>query len=78
MTIKLYEIVYTKFILSIGVKISSGKVAFNRIKGCKNKDYPDSNVAIAWERLKYKYEPILAPSLVKVEKQFRELSLNKG
>jgi len=44
----------------------------------KNKDYPDGNAALAWERLKNKYEPISPSSLVKLEKQFRELSLKKG
>jgi hypothetical protein len=76
--IELNEIAYTDLILSINVKTSSGKVAFNLIKGCKSKDYPDGNAAIAWERLKNKYELISDPSLVKLEKQFRELSLKKG
>ena len=48
------------------------------VKGCKSKHYPDGNAATAWERLKNKHEPISAPSLVKLEKQFRELSLKKG
>jgi DNA-binding cell septation regulator SpoVG len=75
--IELNEIAYSKLILLIDIKTSSGKVAFNLIKGCKSKDYPDGNAALAWERLKNKYEPISAPSLVKLEKQFRELSLMK-
>jgi hypothetical protein len=54
MTIELNEIAYTKLILSIDVKTSSGKVAFNLIKGCKSKNYPDGNAAVAWERLKNK------------------------
>jgi hypothetical protein len=66
--IEMNEIAYTKLILSIDVKTTSGKVAFNLIKGCKSKDYPDGNAAIAWERLKNNYEPISAPSLVKLEK----------
>jgi hypothetical protein len=61
MTIELNEIAYTKLILSIDVMAHSGKVAFNLIKGCKSKDYPDGNAAIAWETLKNKYEPISAP-----------------
>ena len=76
--IKLNEIAYSELILSVDIKTSSGKVAFNFIKGCKSKDYPDGNAALVWERLKNKYEPISAPSLVKLEKQFRELSLKKG
>jgi hypothetical protein len=76
--IEMNEIAYTELILSIDVKTSIGKVAFNLIKGCKSKYYPDDNAAIAWERIKNKYEPISAPSLVKLEKQFREMSLKKG
>jgi hypothetical protein len=76
--IEMNEIANTELILSIDVKTSSGKVVFNLIKGCKSKDYPDGNAAIAWERFKKKYEPIYAPSLVKLENQFRELSLKKG
>jgi hypothetical protein len=78
MAIELNEIAYTELILSIDVKTSSGKFDFNLIKGFKSKDYPDSNAAIAWERLKNKYKPISAPSLVKLEIQVRELSLKKG
>ena len=49
---ELNEIAYTKLILLLDVKTSSGKVAFNIIKGCKSKNYSDGNAAIAWERLK--------------------------
>jgi hypothetical protein len=35
-------------------------------------------VPLPWETLKNKYKPVSAPSMVKLEKQFRELSLNKG
>jgi hypothetical protein len=76
--IELNEISYIELILLIDVKASSGKVVFDIIRGCRTKDYPDGNGAIAWERLKNKYEPVSAPSMVKLEKQFRELSLKKG
>ena len=56
---------YTELIISIGVRSSSGKVAFSRVKGCKSKDYADGNIDIAWDRLKKKFEPTLTPSLVK-------------
>jgi hypothetical protein len=36
MTIELNQIVYTKLILLIDIKTSSGKVAFNIIEGCKS------------------------------------------
>jgi hypothetical protein len=38
---------------------------------------PRINGAIAWERLKNKYEPVSVPSMVKIEKKFRELSFKK-
>jgi hypothetical protein len=33
---------------------------------------------MAWERLKNKFEPSSVPSLIKLEKQFRQCSLKKG
>ena len=48
------------------------------VKGCKNKDYTEGNAAMAWERLKNKYEPTSAPSLVKTERLFRQSSLSKN
>jgi hypothetical protein len=72
------ELAYTELILSIDDKISSRKVAFKFVKGCKNKDYVDGNASMAWERLKNKFEPSSAPSLVKIEIKFRHCSLNKG
>jgi gag-polypeptide of LTR copia-type len=48
------------------------------VKECKSKDYPDGNAATVRERLKNKYEPISAPSMVKLEKQFRGRALKKG
>jgi gag-polypeptide of LTR copia-type len=77
-SIELNEIAYTELILSIEVKTSSGKIAFNIVKGCKSKDYPDGNAASACEKLKNKFEPVSAPSLVKLDKQFIDSSLKKG
>ena len=48
------------------------------MRGCKSKDYPDGNATIAWEKPKNKYEPTSAPSMVKLDKQFRDSSLKKG
>jgi gag-polypeptide of LTR copia-type/Zinc knuckle len=48
------------------------------VKGCKNKDYANANASMAWGRLRYKFEPQSAPSLVKMEKQFRQCTLKKG
>jgi gag-polypeptide of LTR copia-type len=76
--ITLNDVAFTELILLIDVKTSSGKTAFNLVKGCKTKDHPDGNAASTWERLKKKYEPVAAPTLMKLEKQFRDLSLKKG
>jgi hypothetical protein len=72
------ELAYTELMLSIDDKTSNGKMAFNLVKGCKNKAYADDNASMAWERLKNKYEPQSAPSLVKMEKKFRQSALKKG
>jgi hypothetical protein len=72
------ELAYTELILSSDDKTSSGNVTYNLVKGCKNKDYANGNVSMARERLKNKFQPSSAPSLVKLEKQFRPCSLKKG
>jgi gag-polypeptide of LTR copia-type len=70
------ELAYTELILSIDDKTSS--VAFNLVKGGKSKEYVDGNAFMAWEQLKNKFEPLSAPSLVKMEKQFGQCALKKG
>jgi hypothetical protein len=74
----LNELAYTELILFINVRSSSGKLAFKMMKGCRNKDYIEDNAAMAWARLKNKYEPNSAPSLVKTERMFRQSSLCKN
>jgi gag-polypeptide of LTR copia-type/Zinc knuckle len=76
--IELNEVAYTELLLSIDVKTSNGKIAFNIVKGCKSKDHPGGNAAIAWDKLKNKYKPMSAPSMVKLDKQFRDSVLKKG
>jgi hypothetical protein len=66
-TIKLNEIAYTELILSIDVKASYGKIAFNIFIDCKKKDYSDGNAVTVWEKIKNKYEPVSAPSMVKLD-----------
>ena len=51
------------------MKTSSGKTAFNIVKGYNTKEHPDGNAASVWERLKNKYESVSAPTLVKLEKR---------
>jgi gag-polypeptide of LTR copia-type len=74
----LNEIAITELILSVDVSHSNGKIAFGIVKSCKSKEFEDGNAALAWEKLKNKYDPISAPSLVKAEKMFRESSLGKN
>jgi hypothetical protein len=50
--IEVNELASTELLLSIDVKTSFGKVAFNIARGCKSKDYPDGNATTAWEKLK--------------------------
>jgi hypothetical protein len=71
----LNEIAFMELILLIDVSNSNGKIAFGMVKSCKSKEFEDGNAAIAWEKLKKKYDPISAPSLVKAEKMFRESRL---
>jgi hypothetical protein len=72
------EIAFTELILSIDVSNSNGKIAFGIVKSCKSKEFEDVNAALAWEKLKKKYDHISAPSLVKRERMFRESRLGKN
>jgi gag-polypeptide of LTR copia-type len=65
-------------LLSIDVKTSNRKITFNIVKGCKSKDHPQGNAAIAWNKLKNKYKQMSAPYMVKLDKQFRASVLKKG
>jgi hypothetical protein len=44
----------------------------------KSTEYRDGNGQVAWTRLSAKYAPKTAPSMIKLEKQFRESRLKKG
>jgi hypothetical protein len=77
-TIDLNDTSYTELILSIDVKSSYGKIAFNIVKGYKSKNYPDGNAVTACENLKNKYQPLSTLSTVNLDKQFRDSSLKKG
>jgi hypothetical protein len=72
------ELALKEFILSVNLSTSSGKFAFNMIKWFKNIYYAEFNTEMVWERLKSKYEPTSAHSLVKTERIFRQRSLCKN
>jgi hypothetical protein len=59
-------------IVLIDFKASHGKIAIYIRKGSKIKDYSDGNVVTVSEKLKHKYEPVFAPSMVNLDKKFRE------
>jgi hypothetical protein len=74
---ELNEFAYSDLILSMDTEKSWGKVAFNIVKPSKTREYPDGNVAVAWQGLKRKYAPNTAPSLSKLHKQFYSAKLKK-
>jgi hypothetical protein len=75
--VELNEIAFTELVLSIDMSSSSAKIASGIVKNCKTKDFEDGNVALAWEKLRRKYDPISALSLVKTERMFRGCKLGK-
>jgi hypothetical protein len=75
--IDLNEMAFTELVLSIDVSSSSGKIAFGIVKSCKTKDYEDDHAGLACKKLRKKYDPVPAPSLVKTERLFRESKLGK-
>jgi hypothetical protein len=74
----LNELAYTELMLSIDVSNSRGKIAFGFLKGGKTKDYEDRSASLAWEKLKKKFDPVSASTLVKTERVFRESKLEKN
>jgi hypothetical protein len=57
----LNEIAFTELILLIDVSNSNSKIAFGIVKSCKSMEFEDGNAALAWKKLKKKYDPISAP-----------------
>jgi hypothetical protein len=74
----LNEIGFSDLILSMDTSTSAGKVAFGLVRASKSIEYPDGNIAKAWEKLKRKYAPTTAPTLAKYHKQFYRAKLRKG
>jgi hypothetical protein len=57
--------------LSKDFKTSNGKFVHNIVKGYTNMNYPEGEADNAWEKLKNKYEPVSAPSMVRLDNWFR-------
>ena len=71
----LNELAYQDLILSIDGTTKAGRVAFQIVKTSKGKDYVDGNAAVAWQRLRKKYAPTRAPSLLLLKKKFAQSRL---
>ena len=63
--IYLNKIAFTELVLSIDEITSSGKIALRIIEIYKAKEFEDGKTASTWEKLKRKYDPVSASSLVK-------------
>jgi thermostable 8-oxoguanine DNA glycosylase len=74
----LNELAFAELILSIDVSNSSGKIEFGILKSCKTKDYEDGNATHTWEKLKKKFDPVSAPTLVKTWRMIRESKLGRN
>ena len=78
--IKTYEAnsnAYTSLLLKISPKTDAGKVAFSIVERAKSADLPDGNAKAAYDQLEARYRPKNAPTLVSLEKQFRECYLRE-
>ena len=72
------EIPFTELILPIDVSSSNEKIAFGIAKSCIATEIEDANAALSWEKLKKKYDPVSASSLVKMERMSRASRLSKN
>jgi len=68
---------YEDLILSIDGSTKSGKVAFNIVKMCKDKNYPEGNARDAWLKLSNKYVSKSSQTLVKLKNEFANCKLKK-
>jgi hypothetical protein len=57
----LNDISFIELILSIDVSNSNGNIVFGIVKSCKMKEFEDGIAALAWGKLKKKYDPVSAP-----------------
>jgi hypothetical protein len=74
----LNNLAYSELILPMDIEQPGGKVAFGIVKGSKSASYMDRNGHITWTHLLAKYAPKTAPSVVKLEREFRASKLKKG
>jgi hypothetical protein len=61
----LNKLAFTELMISIDVSKTGGKLVFGVLKSCKTKDYEDGKTRVAWQKVKKKFDPVSAPTLVK-------------
>ena len=69
---------YTGLLLTISPKTDTGKVAFSIVENVKSAYLPDGNMKAAYDQLEARYIPKHDPTLVSLEKHFRECYLKVG
>ena len=69
---------YTGLLLTISPKTDAGKVTFSIVENAKSTDLPDGDAKAAYDQLEAKYRPKNAPTLVSLEKQFRDAIWEMG
>jgi hypothetical protein len=74
----LNELGYSDLTLSMDTDSPAGNVAFGIVRSSKSTEYPDGNIAVAWERLRRKYAPTTAATLSKYQEKFFTAKLKKG
>ena len=70
------ELAFEELILSIETSSGPGRVAFQIVKACKTTELADGDAAMAWKRLRAKYAPRTAPSLLEMRMQFQNSRLD--
>ena len=66
------------FLLSTDTSKPGGRVTFNIVKGTKLDDYKDGNMVLAWKNLQQKHMPTTLPTLLKLQKVYNNVRLQKG
>jgi hypothetical protein len=69
---------YTGLLPTIFPNTDAGKAAFSIVENAKSAGLPDGDAKAAYDQLEARYRPKNAPTLVSLEKQFRECYLREG
>ena len=61
---------YSVLANNIQASTEAGRTAFQVLRGTKTPEYSKGNAVLAWERLRNKYAPRTAPTLIALNKEF--------